>query len=100
MDVRADWDDASSVIYDPEHPMLKEGRPHDILFIHGGFVPSAIPFSLQQFGKEVHTELSSLPLTHPISHSCNPPAHLLVHSGSRVGERLAVVGCGERRRWL
>ena len=52
VDARADWDTASEVIYDPQHPDWQE-KPDHVMFVHGGFMPAALPYSLQAYGKKV-----------------------------------------------
>ena len=52
VDTAADWDTASEVIYNPEHPSWKQ-QPEHIMFVHGGFTPSAVAYSIQAYGKKV-----------------------------------------------
>ena len=53
MDTHADWDEASGLIYNPEHRSWKD-KPQEVMFAHGGFVPSATAFSAKAYGKKVH----------------------------------------------
>ena len=52
VDTAADWDEASGLIYNPEHRSWKE-KPQDVMFAHGGFQPSAEAFSAKAYGKKV-----------------------------------------------
>ena len=58
VDTPADWDEASGLIYNPEHRSWKE-RPQEVMFAHGGFVPSAVPFSPKVYGKKVQIIVQS-----------------------------------------
>ena len=61
MDTTADWDEASGLIYNPEHRSWKE-KPQDVMFAHGGFVPSAEAFSAKAYGKKVYQCMYNMPL--------------------------------------
>ena len=52
VDTKADWDSASEIIYKADHPSWK-GDPHFLLFLHETFTPSALPLSVNSFGKRV-----------------------------------------------
>ena len=52
VDTPADWDEASGLIYNPEHRSWKE-KPHEVMFAHGAFIPSTQAFSLKAYGKKV-----------------------------------------------
>ena len=52
MDTLSDWDKASEVIYNPDHPSWADD-PNQVAFVHGAFTPSATPISLQAYGKKV-----------------------------------------------
>lgn len=53
VDTPADWDEASGLIYNPEHQSWKD-KPEEVMFAHGGFVPSAQAFSAKAYGKKVY----------------------------------------------
>jgi len=56
----ADWDSASEVIYNPEHPSWTN-KPEHIMFVHDVFTPSALAYSLQAYGRKVCSLQSYLP---------------------------------------
>ena len=74
MDTKADWDSASEVIYNSDHPSWT-GDPHHVLFLHETFTPSARSFSMNSFGKRV-SHLHPSPWQNQ-SFSPRPPPHSL-----------------------
>jgi hypothetical protein len=53
VDTKADWDSASEVIHNSQHPSWNDD-PHHLLFLHGTFTPSAQPHSIHSYGKKDH----------------------------------------------
>lgn len=65
VDTPANWDEASGLIYNPEHRSWKD-KPYEAMFAYGAFVPSAMVFSAKAYGKKVHTHYVNVSKQHAL----------------------------------
>lgn len=98
VDTTADWDFASEVIYTPEQQQTQKKDPNQVKFIHSSFVPSAVPFSLQSYGKKVSDRAKNC--VHMVQRRIIGKPQFLHCTGPHLNHGLAVVCVAIGRGWL